>query len=223
MRALSVTLLLSALTACGASIPPPEAAEAIALDGTHRKLEGDKWLQYGMGVEIDADRQVVWDVLTDAAGYPSWNPTVVGIEGEIVSDGDLVLSSTLDPDRTFPLHVSTFDAPSVMVWQDGNDSFKGVRRFELSERDGGTSFTMTETFTGSMMKMIAPKLPDMGPSFESFAAGLKAESERIQAENEPEPEPEPEPSTPQVQEPGGQDVVPAVPAEELRPEGAASE
>lgn len=217
MRALSLTIALTALTAltaCGASVAPPQAAEPLPLDGTHRRLEGEKWLQYGVGVEIDASPDVVWEVLTDAAGYPTWNPTVTGIEGEIVAGGDIVLSSTLDPDRSFPLHVSTFEPPTRMVWEDGNDSFKGVRQFELTERDGGTSFTMTETFTGSMMGMIAPKLPDMGPSFESYAAGLKAESERRQAERTPAPPPAPQVApTPEPTDDG-------LPAEAQMPEGA---
>ena len=43
---------------------------------------------------------------------------------------------------------------------------------------GGTDFTMKEAFTGSMMKMIAPKLPDFGGDFEQFAKDLETESER---------------------------------------------
>lgn len=54
-----------------------------------------------------------------------------------------------------------------------------MRTFTLQPRaDGGTDWTMKEAFSGSMMKMIAPKLPDFGPSFDTFAADLKREAER---------------------------------------------
>jgi hypothetical protein len=37
---------------------------------------------------------------------------------------------------------------------------------------------MTEEFSGIMLPLIAPKLPDFGPIFERYAADLKAESEK---------------------------------------------
>jgi hypothetical protein len=66
-----------------------------------------------------------------------------------------------------------------MVWQDGGKAFLGVRTFTLTANaSGGTDFTMKEVFTGSMMKMVAPKLPDFGPDFEAFARDLETEAER---------------------------------------------
>lgn len=36
---------------------------------------------------------------------------------------------------------------------------------------------MVEVLTGTMMKMIEPKLPDLRPSFTQFAADLKVAAE----------------------------------------------
>jgi hypothetical protein len=165
------------------SLPPPDAADdPIPLDGEPVKLEAvedHKYLHYAVGRSIDAPPTVVWAVLTDAGAYTSWNSTVVSLEGPIQPGERIELVVKVAPKRTFKLDVSTFDPPRLMVWEDGGKSFRGVRTFVLEDNGaGGTAFTMKEAFTGSMMKMIAPKLPDFGPDFEQFAKDLEAESER---------------------------------------------
>jgi hypothetical protein len=57
--------------------------------------------------------------------------------------------------------------------------FKGVRTFTLSPQGTGTTkFTMREEYTGPLLPLIWKSMPDLGPSFEKFAKGLKAEAER---------------------------------------------
>lgn len=52
--------------------------------------------------------------------------------------------------------------------------FKGVRTFTLTALpDGTTDVTMAEVMTGSMMGMIAKKLPDFRPDFDTFMRDLK--------------------------------------------------
>lgn len=197
MRSLRPLLLAAAcgalLTACKKPMPPPAAAaEPIAIDGVHARIANADYLEYRVGTHIDAPAEVVWGVLTDAAGYPSWNSTVAGIEGTIALDEEIDLSVHIAPDRTFGLTVSTFEPTSRMVWEDGNNMFRGVRTFTLSEVDGGTDFTMAEVMTGSMLDKIVPKLPEFGPDFDAFAAGLKAEAEARYTPPAPSPA---EPST----------------------------
>jgi hypothetical protein len=67
-----------------------------------------------------------------------------------------------------------------MVWKGGMPLglFKGVRTFTLSPQpDGMTRFTMREEFTGPLLPLIWRSMPDLGPSFAQFAAGLKARAE----------------------------------------------
>lgn len=185
--------VVAALLGCSDSTTPPTADDPIPLTGTVVKLDeldAHKYLHYAVGIHIEAPPDVVWAVLTDAPGYPAWNTTVTGIEGTIASGADIVLSVKIAPDQSFNLNVSTFEAPKTMVWEDGNAVFQGLRDFHLTEADGGTDWTMRETFTGRMSPMIATQLPDFGPDFESFAADLKAEAEK----RAPKPEPEPEPA-----------------------------
>lgn len=125
-------------------------------------------------MHIDGPPAAVWAVLTDGPAYPSWNTTVTSLEGTIGADEQIELKVKLDPKRTFTLEVSTFEAPSRMVWQDGNGMFKGVRTFTLTALpDGTTDVTMAEVMTGSMMGMIVKKLPDFRPDFDTFMRDLK--------------------------------------------------
>jgi len=49
-----------------------------------------------------------------------------------------------------------------------------VRTYTLSSQDGGgTAFQMREEYTGALLGLIWRSMPDLGPSFAQFAAGLK--------------------------------------------------
>jgi hypothetical protein len=59
----------------------------------------------------------------------------------------------------------------------------GLDRHLLELRNGGTRFTMTETFAGFMLPMIRKTLPDLGPVFDQHAADLKREAEQVRSRN----------------------------------------
>jgi hypothetical protein len=170
------------LLACGEPpAPPPAASEPIPLDGQPHKLDllDQKYLHYAIGETIAAPPEVVWAILVDAAGYPSWNSTVISLGGTIELGQTIELVSRVDPERTFELVVTELAPAQRMVWSDGSNMFKGVRTFTLAPRgDGGTDFTMKEAFTGHMIGFIAPKLPDFGPDFDSFSSDLAREAAR---------------------------------------------
>ena len=132
--------------------------------------------------DINAAPDVVWGLLTDAAGMPGWNSTVTSIEGDIARGQRLAIRVPIS-DRTFKPKVVAFDAPANMTWADGQaPMFRGERVFRLEPRGDGTRFTMTETFSGIMLPMIARSLPDFVPVFDAYAADLKAAAERAGAE-----------------------------------------
>lgn len=178
-RVLPVLASLASLAIAGcASTAPAESASPIAVDAPALKLDGERYLEYRVGVQISAPPQVVWGLLTDAAAYPSWNSTVTSIDGSIALGETIALKAKIDPKRTFKLEVSTFTPNEVLVWEDGGKAFKGVRTFVLTPTgDGTTQVTMAEVLTGSMMGMIEGKLPDFRPSFDTFAADLKRAAE----------------------------------------------
>jgi hypothetical protein len=67
-----------------------------------------------------------------------------------------------------------------MTWTGGMPLglFKGVRTFTLTpEGSGSTTFTMREEYSGPLLPLIWRSMPDLGPSFEQFANGLKQRAE----------------------------------------------
>jgi hypothetical protein len=134
-------------------------------------------------VTIQAKPGVIWDLLTDAAGFPRWNSTVTAIDGQICEGARLRLHVP-GTDRTFTPTVSGVVEPERMTWTGGlAPIFKGVRTFALTPRsDGSTDFTMKERFSGLMLPLVKRSLPDFGPVFERYAKDLKREAEHARAE-----------------------------------------
>lgn len=132
-------------------------------------------------INIKASPDKLWAILTDAAGYPTWEPGVISIEGRIAPGQRIVARNKIAPDRTFPAKVTAFEAGRFMAWTGGMPLglFKGVRTFTLDpQADGSVTYTLREEFSGPMLGMIAPSLPDQTASFQAHVEGLKAFAER---------------------------------------------
>ena len=134
---------------------------------------------YESSATIDATPEVIWAILADERGYPDWDSGVVRVDGTIAPGEKLKLYSELDPGRGFPLRVTEFAPPRRMVWRGGMPLglFKGLRTFELTPSEGATVFRMREEFTGPLTGLMWRSMPDMQPSFDQFARGLKARAE----------------------------------------------
>ena len=132
---------------------------------------------------VTASAETIWDLLTDAGGFPRWNSTVTGIDGQI-RDGEKIRVHAPGTDRTFTPRISDFVADAHMTWTGGSaPMFKGVRRFSLRRRpDGSTDFTMEERFSGLMLPLAKRSMPDFGPVFKQYADDLRREAERISSE-----------------------------------------
>ena len=128
---------------------------------------------------IDARPDAVWAVLTDAPAYAKWDSGVVRVEGRIAPQEKIKVVSEANPKRAFPVTVTEFSPGERMVWSGGMPVglFRGVRTFTLTPEGGSTRFAMREEYTGPLLPMIWRSMPDLGPSFEQFAQGLKARAE----------------------------------------------
>lgn len=123
---------------------------------------------------------MVWGLLTDSSSYRVWNPSVLSIEGTMEPGSTITLVSVASPKRTFSLEVTSMQAPVRMTWADGMPLglFRGIRCYELAPHGAGTTFSMTEEFTGPLSGLIAKSIPDLTDSFNQFADGLKTAAER---------------------------------------------
>ena len=134
---------------------------------------------YDAAATIAAPPERVWEILTDAPAYAQWDSGVQQVEGTIAPGEKIKVVSEANPGRAFPVKVTGFEPGRSMVWSGGMPLglFKGVRTFTLTPEDGGTRFTMREEYTGPLLPLIWRSMPDLGPSFEQFAGGLKAKAE----------------------------------------------
>jgi hypothetical protein len=135
---------------------------------------------FGASISINATPETIWKILTDASGYPEWEPGMERIEGTIALGGKIEVYTKISPDRTFPVTVTSFEPGKRMVWTGGMPLglFKGERTFTLTPNEDGTiEFTTREEFSGLLLPIFGRTIPDLSESFENFAAGLKARAE----------------------------------------------
>jgi hypothetical protein len=134
---------------------------------------------YDAAATIDAPPEAVWAILTDAPAYAQWDSGVQKVEGRIAPGEKIKVVSEANPGRAFPVKVTQFEPGRSMVWSGGMPLglFKGVRTFTLTPESRATRFTMREEYTGPLLPVIWRSMPDLGPSFEQFARGLKARAE----------------------------------------------
>ncbi len=135
-------------------------------------------MEYSVERQIAAPPEAVWAVLADGSKYVEWDPNIEKIDGSI-GLGETITVHTKLSSRAFPVKVTRFDTNAVMEWTGGMPLglFKGVRRFTLTAKDGGTEFIMREVFSGLLLPLIGRTIPDLSESFEQFANGLKARAE----------------------------------------------
>jgi len=130
---------------------------------------------------IAASPQAVWAVLSDGASWPSWDSGVDAVEGRIATNETIKIRPQAAPGRAFPVKVTRFDPPAHLRFSGGMPLglFRGVRTYEVSEEaDGQVTFRMREEYSGPLLPLIWRSMPDLGPSFERFARGLK---ERVES------------------------------------------
>jgi hypothetical protein len=132
-----------------------------------------------VAINIQATAERIWNLLTDAKGFPRWNSTVTSVEGEI-SEGKRIVVRVPGTDRKFTPKVSNVVPNQRMIWTGGfAPMFKGVRTFGLKQQhDGSTEFVMEECFSGLMLPLVGRSLPDFKPIFERYASDLRNEAER---------------------------------------------
>jgi hypothetical protein len=137
-------------------------------------------VEYVVRRRIAASVDRVWSALLEVGSWPGWDTGVTKVEGSAVDGGRLKVYSEVSPGRAFPVRVSIDAERRVMTWTGGMPLglFKGVRRFGVSADGDGSELDVREEFTGPLVAMMAKRMPDLQPSFDKFADGLKTHCER---------------------------------------------
>ena len=136
---------------------------------------------YESASSINASPESIWTILTDAPGLSTWDSGVVRVEGRIAPGETIRVFSSVNPSRAFPVKVTDFVPGQKMTWTGGMPFglFKGVRSYTLTPEEGGVArFKMREEYTGLLLPLMWKSIPDLQPSFDQFAAGLKKRAEQ---------------------------------------------
>jgi hypothetical protein len=129
---------------------------------------------------IAAPPERVWPILADAKGWPQWDSGVEKVEGTVEQGARLKVTSSVNPGRAYPVKVAEVVPGRSFSWVGGVPFglFRGIRTYAVEPEGGGTRFHMREEFNGPLLPLIWRSMPDLQPSFDRFAAGLKVHAER---------------------------------------------
>lgn len=133
-----------------------------------------------VSIDIQADKSIIWALLTNASDFPRWNSTVISIEGNIALGEKIKIKAQLDPKREFKLKVKEFEPEYRLAWGDA----MGIRIYTL--KTIGTNlinFSMVEKIGGPLFPLFAKMIPPFDQAFEQFAKDLKKEAETISKTN----------------------------------------
>jgi hypothetical protein len=115
-------------------------------------------------IEIDAPTERVWSVLTDFAAYPSWNPFVVHIEGNLAPEGRLEvhLRPPGGSGMKFRPRITEFEKGRRLGWM-GHlgipGLFDGAHHFEVVALPGNrTRMIQSERFSGVLVPFLKKSL-----------------------------------------------------------------
>lgn len=135
-------------------------------------------------IDIDAPAARVWDVLTDFASYPSWNPFAVKAEGALVNGGPLkvVLRQPGGRPMTIKPRVSRLEPGREFAWKGrllSGALFEGEHRFEvIALAPGKTRLVQSERFRGVLVPLAKRMLTTKTRAgFEAMNAAVKARAE----------------------------------------------
>ena len=114
-------------------------------------------------------------MLADGAAWPSWDSGVDAVDGELAAGKRVTVRSSAAPGRSFPVTVTAFEPPRRIQFSGGMPAglFRGVRDHTLQAASGGTRFVMREEYTAPLLPLVWLSMPDLQPSFDRCAEGLK--------------------------------------------------
>jgi hypothetical protein len=137
-------------------------------------------------IDIEANPEKVWRVLSDLASFPDWNPFMRSIKGELVVGKKLVvrLQPTGARGMTFKPTILTADRNHEIRWI-GHllipGLFDGEHILEIVPLDGGKSvrFVQREKFGGLLLPFLSGMLTkDTSRGFVEMNKALKERAER---------------------------------------------
>jgi hypothetical protein len=131
-------------------------------------------------IEIAAPPARVWEVLSDFAHYPDWNPFILAVSGDVYTGAKIRYRFE------FPRGIRIWTAANILKFQQDTELqwaahflspsvFNGSHYFTLAPTAGnGTLFRHGEVFTGVLLPIALPLLRKDGQQiYESLNEALQ--------------------------------------------------
>lgn len=133
-------------------------------------------------LEIPAPVERVWQVLTDSAAFPRWNPVVRRLRhrGPLLAGAPALLTIELLPGRpplVIPIRIRCVDHHRELSWEGGaGPLIRGVHYFRVARLAADrTCFSHGERFSGPLVPLLWPALePVLRRSYSAFNEALAA-------------------------------------------------
>jgi uncharacterized protein YndB with AHSA1/START domain len=129
-------------------------------------------------IEIQAEPEVVWDVLADINGWPSWNPEVKSAELMGGLREQSVFRWKARP-GTITSTLERVDRPREIGWRGKSMGFNAVHVFKLEPHAGGTKVHTEESIDGFFARLFKGSTrKTLQKGLDGSLANLKTEAER---------------------------------------------
>lgn len=138
-------------------------------------------------IDIDATPEQVWEILTDLAAYPEWNPFIVSAVGAAEVGTTVTLRMQPVDARPVTLTPTVVEAtPGHRLRWRGRLFIRGIfdaeHVFTIESRNGGVSVSQVERFSGLLVPFLARSLDRHTlPAFVKMNEALKARAEQAMA------------------------------------------
>jgi hypothetical protein len=134
-------------------------------------------------IEIAAPAGRVWEILTDFARFPEWNPFIRKAEGraQVGARLTVLLQPAGGRATTFRPRVLKAEPGRELVWLGQlvvPGIFDGEHHFEIESRGDGVRFVQREVFSGILAGVVLRQIGDATRAgFEAMNRALKARAE----------------------------------------------
>lgn len=118
---------------------------------------------YDTTFDVDATPARVWEILTDLARYPEWNPQIVSASGSTDVGDEITLELALSggPNMTVTAVIEESEPGRSLTWR-GNGTrrwlFQGHRRFDIEAASDGARVRHLERITGLAAPLFALRI-----------------------------------------------------------------
>jgi len=129
-------------------------------------------------IEIAANSEIVWDVLTAIDRWPSWNPDVkaVSMSGAVTEGTEFRWKSG---PRTITSTIRRVESPRLIAWTGKTFGIKANHTWRLEPRDGKAIVRTKESWEGLVTRIFRARMhKTLQNAIDSGLRHLKAEAER---------------------------------------------